>query len=161
MAWQGVDYENDPKEVHHAMCSIFISMLLFSPVYYATQLDEVSGRHELQIIMDELDLALNSFFSLLDEQDLDVFVAGVRHAARARLLLEQHLGEDIDDLSSDARQANPEEFQLRLIAKRAAELAGEAGRELWRQDYYDKQWAMMRLTELDNMVKGLKKSISK
>lgn len=142
------------------MHAILISLLLISPFYQVARSDEAPHQQELQIIIVELDLALDSFYALLDEQKLDVFIAGVRHAARARLLLEQHLGEGIDDLSFKARQADPEAFQLRLIAKRASDLAGEAGRELWRQDYDDKQWAMLRLTELDNMVKALKQSIS-
>ena len=139
------------------MYASLISLLLIPSFYQALQSDEASRPQELEIIINELDLALDSFFSLLDEQDLDVFIAGVRHAARARLLLEQHPGEEIDDLSFEAQQADPEEFRLRLIAKRASDLAGDAGRELWRQDYDDKQWALLRLSELDNMVKGLRK----
>ena len=142
------------------MYSILISLLLIPSFYQVAQSDEGPRRQELELIIDELDLALDSFFSLLDEQDLDVFIAGVRHAARARLLLEQHLGANIDNLTIEAQQANPEEFQLRLIAKRASDLAGDAGRELWRQDYDDMQQALTRLSELDNMVKGLKRSIS-
>ncbi len=142
------------------MYSILICLLLFPLNYHSAEPGEYPKGTEIEIIIDELDLALDSFFALLDEQDLDVFVAGVRHAARARLLLEQHLGEGVDDLSAEAHQSNPEVFQLRLIAKRASDLAGDAGRELWRQDHDDKQWALLRLSELDNMVKGLKKSIS-
>ena len=66
------------------MHSILLSLLLIPSFYQAIQSDEAPGRQELEIIINELDLALDNFFSLLGEQDLDVFVAGVRHAARAR-----------------------------------------------------------------------------
>ena len=142
------------------MHSILISLLLIPSFYQAVQSDEAPGPLEIEIIIDELDLALDNFFSLLDEQDLDVYVAGVRHAARARLLLEQHLGEEIDDLSWEASKENREEFQLHLIARRASDLSGEAGRKIWEKDYDDKQWALLRLSELEHMVKNLTKSIS-
>ena len=140
------------------MYSILIGLFLIPSFLQVPQSDNQDP--ELAVIIDELDQALDSFFSLLDEQDLDVFISGVNHAARARLLLEQYLGEEIDDLSLEAQHVNPKEFQLRLIAKRASELTGDAGKELWILDYDRKQWALLRLSELENLVKGLKTSIA-
>ena len=113
---------------------------------------------ELDSIIEELDLALDKFWTPQDDHDLDVFIAGVRHAARARLLLEQLLGEDIDDLSRESLPANSVAYRLRLIAKRAAELSGDVARELWRRDHDDLQTALLRLSELDAMVNSLKKT---
>ena len=117
-----------------------------------------SADKDLEAIVDELDIVLDSFFFLLDEQDLDVFLKGVRHAARARLLLEQYLGEEVDDLTS--RNNNDDLiYELKLIAKRVDDLSAWAGREIWRQDFDDKQQAILRLSEMENMVKSLKKSL--
>ena len=113
---------------------------------------------ELEVIISELDIVLDCFYFLLDEQDLDVFITGVRHAARARLLLEQYLGEGVNDL---ARETNGDDgtYHLKLIAKRVEDLSGWAGREIWRQDFDDKQRAILRLSEMEEMVKSLKKSL--
>ena len=142
------------------MHTLLISLLLIPAFFHTLQPVETPQSTELEIIIDELDLALDSFFSLLDEEDLDVFISGVRHASRARLLLEQYLGEDIDDLSREAYAADRDEYRLRQIAKRASDLSGDAGREIWRQDFEDKQAALLRLSELEHMVKYLKMTTS-
>ena len=139
------------------MYSLLISLLIIAANPLVSQYDEVPSPDELEVIIHELDQTLDHFFLLLDNQSLDTFIAGVRHASRSRLLLEQFLGEDIDDLGYLAAP-NEDEQLLRLIAKRVQDLSGDAGRELWRQDFDDKQWALLRLSELENMVKSLKKS---
>lgn len=143
------------------MYPALISLLLvsFCSIIHSAEAQPASQTEELEIIIVELDLTLDNFFALIDDQDLDIFIAGVRHAARARLLLEQLLGEQIDNLNYYTANTSEEEYQLRQIAKRAQELSGNAGRELWRQDHDDKQWALLRLSELENMVKHLKRRV--
>ncbi len=107
---------------------------------------------DLEQIVVELDLTLDHFFDLLDAQDLETYIAGVRHAARARLLLEQYLGEEIDNFAYDV--VDQQTYRLRLIASRARALSNEAGRELWRDPRHTD--SLLRLSELENMVKHLK-----
>ncbi len=91
------------------------------------------------------------FFDYIENHELESYVAGIRHASRARLLLEQYLGEDIDNFSrQDAEELN---YSLRLIAKRVDDLSGEAGRELWRDPRDTK--ALLRLSELHQFAKNL------
>jgi|GEM_PF-5500961 len=141
------------------MYSLLISLLMVTANPIISPRDEVPPPDDLEVIIHELDQTLDHFFLLLDNQSLDTFIAGVRHASRARLLLEQFLGEDIDNLGH-LSAPNEQEQLLRSIAKRAQDLSGDAGRELWRQDFDDKQWALLRLSELENMVKWLKKTTS-
>ena len=141
------------------MYSLLISLLIITANPLISQDDEAPPPDDLEVIIHELDQTLDHFFLLLDDQSLDTFIAGVKHASRARLLLEQFLGEEIDDLGHLSAPSEQEKL-LRLIAKRAQDLSGDAGRELWRQDFDDKQWALLRLSELENMVKWLKKTTS-
>ena len=137
------------------MYAILLSLLLIPTCYDVPP--AMAQPQDMDAIITELDLTLDHFFLLLDDESLDTFIAGVRHASRAGLLLEQKLGEKLDDLNFDS-SATEQEYVLKLIAKRVKDLSGEAGRELWRQDYEDKQWALLRLSELENLVKGLKKT---
>ena len=106
----------------------------------------------------ELDVSSEAFFTLLDTQDITQFVGGIKHAARGRILLEQYLGEDIEDVSWEAAQENQDIVHLRLIAKHAEDLSGWAAEDLWRMDYDTKNAALLRLSEMDHMVKAAKKS---
>lgn len=140
------------------MVSFLIGLFLIMPSFSLAQSDSVEDE-ELYAIIEELELTLDNFFALQQEEDLDLFIAGVRHAARARLLLEQLLGEDIDQTGS--RASTPaEDYNLKLIARRVQDLSGELGKELWRQDFEDKQTALLRLSELENLTKGLKNRVA-
>lgn len=121
------------------MFTLLLSAILAIGMFLYPDADSrhVAQNAELEAIAAELDLALDNFWALLDDQELDLFVAGVRHAARARLLLELRLGDNIDNVGLSAATIDPQELRLRLIARRASDLSAAYGRELWRQDYDD------------------------
>ena len=138
------------------MISFLIGLFLLVPLASkGPTCSEPLNNTDLQSVIVELDQTLDNFFALQLKGDLELFVAGVRHAARARLLLEQMLGEDIDQLGMD--ESGDTDYRLRLIAKRVQDLSGNAGKELWIQDVDNKQAAMLRLSELEVMVQHLKR----
>ncbi|MEM8484524.1 MAG: hypothetical protein AAF564_03195 [Bacteroidota bacterium] len=131
------------------MTKFLVVFLLF---FGAADVQTAPADDELQEIIVELDLTLDYFFELLDGQDLETYIAGVRHAARARLLLEQYLGEYIDNYAYN--EPDRQTYRLRLMASRAQALSDEAGRELWRNPRHTE--SLLRLSELEVMVKSLK-----
>lgn len=143
------------------MKALFISLFLFSFSIISVHLnpERTYDDQKLRDIITELDLTLDNFFALQQEEDLDLFIAGVRHAARARLLLEQLLGDQIENLNVQTDSETTARKELQLIALRVQDLSGALGKELWRQDFEDKQAALLRLSELENLVKGLKKRV--
>ena len=112
--------------------------------------------------LEEIDLSLSAYFQLIDEEDLLLFVTAVSHAARGRLLLEQYLGEDIDNFSLAVDEDDGFRYSLILIANHAKKFTGEEAREMWRRDHaFDNfENAKMELATWDVMVQGLKKQLA-
>lgn len=111
---------------------------------------------EIRKVIVELDLSLDAFFELLDNDDIRLLAAGIRHAARARVLLEGMLGDNIDIVSRELLMDDPDTYHLRMTARLSADLAGDIGIELWIKDLDYVDNAKLRLVELDGMFRILK-----
>ncbi len=113
--------------------------------------------------LDEIDLSLNAYFQLIDEEDLLLFVTAVSHAARGRLLLEQYLGDDVDaHYSSKSDSTYGLRHSLQDIARYAKKFTGEEAREMWRRDHAFDHFenAKMELAVWDVTVQGMKKQLA-
>lgn len=145
--------------------SLFFILLFGAPAFAAnaqalqSPSEEALAESELVAhALEEIDLSLDAYFQLIDEEDLLLFVTAVNHAARGRLLLEQYLGEDMDNVSTELLQEDYLRFELAAIARHAKQFSGEEAREMWRRDHaYDHfENAKMKLAEWDVRVKAIR-----
>ena len=106
--------------------------------------------------LHEFELALDAFFELLDEKSVIRFTEAVAHSARGRILLEQYLGDDIDNWSPEFAMESPARMQLALIAAYAERFAGENAIAMFRRDRTSDAFsdAKQELAEWDVMVRG-------
>ena len=107
----------------------------------------------------EVDLALDAYFALIDDDRLALFVEAVSHAARGRVLLERYLGET--DVGWTYALAQEDDFrgEVATIALYAGKFTGAEAQEMWRRDYAFDAFpkAKQRLAEWDVTVKGFKR----
>ena len=148
------------KILRVALLCLFLCVVSVATVR-AQQNETLSESALVANALQEIDLSLDAYFQLIDDEDLLLFVTAVSHAARGRLLLEQYLGEDVDSLSSKLLVKDPIRFDLVLVAKYAKLFTGEEAREMWRRDHaFDSfENAKQKLAEWDVHVKALKKQL--
>jgi len=106
--------------------------------------------------LHELELALDAYFELLDQKSVIRYTEAVAHSARGRILLEQYLGDDVDNWSPEFAMESPTRMELALIAAYAERFAGENAIAMFGRDraYGAFSDAKQELAEWDVMVQG-------
>lgn len=107
--------------MHRVVFYILVASFCFSqPAHGQSPVREASLTEIYNPLVDsgirEIEMALDEYYLLVDDRDLELFVSAVTHAARGRLLLEQFLGENTDNYSAELRKRNRYVGSLILIA---------------------------------------------